>query len=149
MKVRRNFTDQYAGCFAFRGRGNFLNFQKCRALALRGDFRLGAADVAEKLADRVLMGITDDPRHTLKTCNFFRRALGVASRHQDFTIRVRAVNAPNHLPDLGIRVGGDRASVQDRNLTLFHAAGFLEACGDQPRLDPGSRRNFRCASSHR
>ncbi len=63
------------------------------------------------------------------------RALGVTAGHQDSALGVRAMNAANYLAHFGVGGGGDRAGVQNGDLTLRCARHFLQARLQQLSLE--------------
>ena len=94
--------------------------------------RVRGIAAAQDLDDGVLMGIPHYPHHAGERRDFLRRSLGVAACDQYFARRVGSMDAPDDLPDFRVGAGGNRAGVQDGDLALLDALGFLEARSEQP-----------------
>ncbi len=94
----------------------------------------------------MLVGIPDHPGDTAQLSDFGRRTLRVAAGYQNPAARVCPVDAPDQLPNLGIRPGGHRAGVQNRQLARGDVLHLLKPRFKQLLLDRSTVGLARAAS---
>jgi hypothetical protein len=78
--------------------------------------------------------------------DFRWRTLRVTARDQNPAARIGALEATDQLPDVGIRPGGDGASVQNRHLACANVLYLPEARLQQLPLDRSTVRLARAAT---
>ena len=81
---------------------------------------------AHEGAHQVFVGIPHNPGNAFQACNFFRRPLGIAARHQDAALRIPPMNSPHKLANFRVRRSSDRTRVQNRHGAVVDARNFLK-----------------------
>ncbi len=86
-------------------------------------------------AEPVLVRITHDEAHAGQRGQFFRSALRIATRDQDFRPGILAMNAADGGASILIGGGRDATCVKDDDFGLHHSTGALQAAVEQLALD--------------
>ena len=105
-------------------RGLNLHGRRCGE-RFRGVFGRRARLVDQR-AYQVLVRLAHHPGDALQTSHLTRRALSVAARDQNATVRIASMDATHELAHFRIRRGRDGAGVQDRHLAFVDTRGFLK-----------------------
>lgn len=90
-------------------------------LGLKPSFESVAASY---LRHAMLMRIAHYPRHSRERGDLLRRALGIAARYHDSCIWVFAMDTANGGASVLVCGGGDRASIQDDNISVAGRVGL-------------------------